>query len=183
MKPGSIALRPIFVLQTAFLYVTWQQHPIRIFLSWKEHRARGLAVQVDVVARCTTGPRRAANNASRNLHEIGEMHHELWRIDIVNQGALLKSIFTTYIVARCVTVSRRASNNALLDRWDAPLSCEGLTSWIKVLLKSIFKHTLYMLLATTPHTRSTKCIAELWRIDLASLAVFVIWHITQNVPT
>ena len=32
------------------------------------------AIMNIIVARCTTGPRRATNNASRS-HEIGEMHH------------------------------------------------------------------------------------------------------------
>ena len=37
------------------------------------------------------------------------------------------------LVARCVTVSRiQYKCFSQLDRWDAPLSCEGLTSWVKV---------------------------------------------------
>ena len=39
-----------------------------------------------VVARCSTGPRRAVNNASRDRRNAPLGLAELWRIDIVNQN-------------------------------------------------------------------------------------------------
>ena len=86
---------------------TWFQPPLCITCA-KHHSGINKEEQL-LVARCTTGLRRASNNSSRNHVDRGKMHHwasPLAELAFTNSLAQTFHVTLVFIVIRCMMSAR-----------------------------------------------------------------------------